>query len=1210
MFCGLRTSSLALMALTAASLLGACSSDDPPSAPPKPRADHPVCVVSADCPAGTHCDLGECVQSCNTEQPCDSSMACSARARCLPPEQPDVEQATPAPPQGVLTVTPKSALLKPGDTELLLHLTSSTGEPVRYRLEASGAHLKVDEPRGSFVGSTDVRVRVDRTAVQGVAADGSVRIVSTIGDTMIDAPLQAGLGGYYHGTMSYQAPLALGSASLAIDLTQRASDVQVRVDPAASTLFPTTAEQPVTGQGRVTEADGVLDFTILQKIDPDVAGARNHFMRPFLRRVRFLLRPGPNAGTVDGTFDEEVTGLFAASVHATGRASFTLVANRAPATFDVAFPSAPPSPVAGEYAAPRDVFGWSGPETKCSEIAALACTLLPSADQQGCKNSPTSALPKIVASASSPLYKALGNHVPYTTLAAACKGAVEARSSADYTPGTASCGMPAPLACSLELLDRNATDPVVSGKAYVDAVSKVVGPSLLVAQEEIANALQMSLHDGLAAERAQYEDANSILHPTVRWLLQPSVLEHLRVMPGPAARGPDDATQPWPAAFALTDLFTTLSTLDAEQSRVTAATAPGSASSGGHIVQQRAVVSYLEALAFAEIINTWREVPSNVAVRYGSALGPLDRGFAAVANGANAFGVPSGYVPFVYSPDQASQGASNFEQTLAQATRTLAVEASFETTFVNEDRLYDLDRSSFQRELGDIATRYDDELRGICGPSFQPPSAGTVDWTKCGADGVGQYALATSRSVAAEDQARVLAARVRARADEMAVSERTLRDVLKLRADEISFRLTTGVAINAISDVQGVLGAVSHGLQVAAQAEFWNAGAPIAEAAVVIVLDTISAGLDSLKRGLQLAIDARSAYTGLNVERLKGVEALQREWIEVHQLAVEAEAASRALVVGVVERRTLLDRAQTVVAERSRALDMANSDPARNPAVRLLRARAALDVLRSRADAQQKLWRAARALSYEINDPLPAAEGAVLGATNARQLVSLSECLRDIFDEYVQAYRAPQTYPTEVSVRKLLGVEGPRVDDVTGQSLSEGEQFRLLLQAQRSGLGAATVEFATTLQEGNGLWSSAVCNDRVATVEAQLVGDFLGDNDARVEVSLLGTGFQRSCGAGDVVPWQFGQRDDTSAIAVSSIQAGVNSFGAAPPNNSLYGQPVARATWRVSIPPASVEPANADVNVLKVDDIILRITHRAPARRPGASPVSSECLSR
>src|SRR5512133_2127501 len=49
------------------------------SAPPARVDASSRCIVSADCPSGTHCDLGECVQTCHSALPCDANLACSRR---------------------------------------------------------------------------------------------------------------------------------------------------------------------------------------------------------------------------------------------------------------------------------------------------------------------------------------------------------------------------------------------------------------------------------------------------------------------------------------------------------------------------------------------------------------------------------------------------------------------------------------------------------------------------------------------------------------------------------------------------------------------------------------------------------------------------------------------------------------------------------------------------------------------------------------------------------------------------------------------------------------------------------------------------------------------------------------------------------------------------------------------------------------------------
>jgi hypothetical protein len=209
------------------------------------------------------------------------------------------------------------------------------------------------------------------------------------------------------------------------------------------------------------------------------------------------------------------------------------------------------------------------------------------------------------------------------------------------------------------------------------------------------------------------------------------------------------------------------------------------------------------------------------------------------------------------------------------------------------------------------------------------------------------------------------------------------------------------------------------------------------------------------------------------------------------------------------------------------------------------------------------------------------------------------------------AYGTPQSYVTQVSVRQMLGITGPRTDAVTGQTLSEGDQFRqiLLRNENLDGKGGVGITFATDLQPGNGLWSTDVCEDRLSGVQAQLVGDFLGDNQAQVNLFLSGSGTMRTCdGTNDVVSWSLDGGNASSSSAFAVIQAGVNTFGNAPPNTSLFGQPVARASWQLVVPGPDDAPSNSDVDLTHIDDIVLNFSHTALPSRSSPVNVDLSCL--
>ena len=92
--------------------------DDGKSAPPSARTSKTLCVLSADCPAGTHCDLGECVQECNEQTPCPEAETCSTRARCLADSEPDQDPVPTKNYAGTVTAEPATALLSDADRKL------------------------------------------------------------------------------------------------------------------------------------------------------------------------------------------------------------------------------------------------------------------------------------------------------------------------------------------------------------------------------------------------------------------------------------------------------------------------------------------------------------------------------------------------------------------------------------------------------------------------------------------------------------------------------------------------------------------------------------------------------------------------------------------------------------------------------------------------------------------------------------------------------------------------------------------------------------------------------------------------------------------------------------------------------------------------------------------------------------------------------------
>ena len=108
---------------------------------------------------------------------------------------------------------------------------------------------------------------------------------------------------------------------------------------------------------------------------------------------------------------------------------------------------------------------------------------------------------------------------------------------------------------------------------------------------------------------------------------------------------------------------------------------------------------------------------------------------------------------------------------------------------------------------------------------------------------------------------------------------------------------------------------------------------------------------------------------------------------------------------------------------------------------------------------------------------------------------------------------------------------------------------------------------------------------------------------------MSGAAVMRSCGSSDLQVWALGSGSNSSGDAFAVIQAGVNTFGSAQGNGSLYGQSVARASWRLVIPGADAAPSNSDLDLAKLEDIVLEIEHEARPRHERPLSVDLSCLA-
>lgn len=1162
---------------------------DPPAAA-APATSEPgasLCVFSADCPSGTHCDLGECLADCAAASHCTAPFVCSPRGRCLPEGAPDEDPAPVARKAGVVRGEALPAVLSDRDDRLTIALSADTTDTVRYRVLLDAPYLTTNELRGEFSRDAKLELLVDRSFLSGSDHAGSVRILTTLGDVVISVPIQVGLTGTYHGSLSYEAgagataALSLGRSDVALVVAGNAQgDVTARVESGSSLLFPSVDGVDVSGRGTF-EASSGIDLTLKQVLPATFGGDANPFRREVGRQLHFHLTPGER-GSLDGTFEESFFGLFTSPVVLTGAAHFDRQAGsvaseqvRTPA--DVVMPAG-----AGERPVVSDVFpGWDDQCLEdCPDDKAAGCAAL------------------IDSVYHRPLERALAGKLPDKTdpigdIAETCRGELALTAPTD----TVHCAAVPKLACALEQIELRGlgTD---ADSVYATLFAHTLDPALFVAQDDVVQALRSSFANGFGAEARNLSDAHARLVPPLRWLLSAPLLERLRRSTA-VVRTPGVEPAPFVALRSLVRALYVSSTIDAELARLEAGTETRKHDDLVAGAQAKAVMTLLEAAAVGGVVDAWGDAPEGVASEFSDVLTTMDQGFATLVQGALSFGVPEGFIPNVYEP---GRKPTNFEQKMDLIQPVLDQALADEQAFLAAKRDFEQSAEALDQELENVRAGYDTQILKLCGDGFDLDEA---DFSACGAASAGEVGLAGVRLDEARARVESSDSRMGGMRDRIAIEWDRLTQVKEVREGTIQFTEQTGEALSAITMAEGALNAAEKMLDMASQASIVNAGAPAAAVPVVGMMEAAKTALATERQELQTAQEVRIQADNAKVEVINGMAVIKGLMIDMAQLRVEMRQDVLAVLEARVDILNSVATARRLVSERTRALARIGKNSTRDASYRLLEERAAVRAIRSRAAAQKELYLAGRALEYELNVPFRWALGAAaLNVFNAEEGSTLKNCLGAIYDSGRTAVGQANAYSTDFSLRKLLGVRATITDPITGQSIDEGEQFRriLLRNDNIDGNGGVGIEFSSNLGSGNGLWPTTMCDDRISNVEAQLVGNFIGDNQAEVDLHLDGGGVLRDCDSGDIVSWS------TSGNAV--IQAGVNSFGSAPsPNESLHGLSVASAKWKLTIPGPDAAPANADLDVRQLEDVVLRVRHAARPVRPAKLPISTDCFA-
>jgi len=667
------------------------------------------------------------------------------------------------------------------------------------------------------------------------------------------------------------------------------------------------------------------------------------------------------------------------------------------------------------------------------------------------------------------------------------------------------------------------------------------------------------------------------------------------------------------------------------------------------VIERAYASAYIESMAMNRFLGDLRQnaparerdqidVERERAQRvYSSALLEMRDVYQGISDNLTLFGLPPDYIPF---PALGPSDTNAFEVLLQRAQEKLRVASDKEERALEQNRAYETDRASFERELTQVKNNYEDRLAQICG-TFEtadgrvlPAIAKYAELSPetnlmgnpCGFVGNGEiFQAAGSVEVARLDLQRVVrtADGVNAR---IAIEEERVRQVcgnvnftlarqignqqatfdLNERIRGARARMRNSAAIEEGAKI------VADGIQAAAQSGF-AAGLAIygsvlkTQAFMLKVSETEIAQnqIDEAERGmedLRLAemrtdaaaqcgqdrnrdgIDDRGPNAPAGRVQIDSAATIKNLALELETNAVDALKASYEIKLRVSEILRLKNEATRLANEQTEAEQLAiNVEAARNdPNTRIYKNDAILSADRTFRAALVDAYKATRVFEYYTSQSYAHLNDLFLVRLVARGDITLENYLADLtdaFHEFEETYGNPDTRVAVLSAKDdLLSI--PRLDD-EGRPLSGMERTRRFREAITDtrlldASGYLSMPFGTSIAS----LSPLTRDHKVLYVEATLDGAGLGDAVGRLYLRQSGTGAVRGVGDGTTY-YRFPER---TAVINPSFNAQKVFAPETYRNERLRDRPFVNSNWELLLNQRD-EQVNQDIDLNSLDDM-------------------------
>ncbi len=657
------------------------------------------------------------------------------------------------------------------------------------------------------------------------------------------------------------------------------------------------------------------------------------------------------------------------------------------------------------------------------------------------------------------------------------------------------------------------------------------------------------------------------------------------------------------------------------------------------LVVERAYTSaYLESIILSRLMLKVVDVASpsdkaqiekeveNAQRIYRMALLDMRNVYTDIVDNLTFFGFDPDYIPF---PALNPLDTNAFTAVMARALRKLEIAAEKEIIALADDRAFETDSALFQAELASLADEYETELGNICGTFAVNEGGDTVIYPAipdyahlhakasllgdpCGLMGNGELhgaivelevakldfesiklaqknlkeQIADLNAQLAEQCGRIhefknfyigmqqgiIAAQTAVNALDAAIN---ITDRwLGYTTDLIDYAgCTVGVATDcptkaAVATTFGTIAAIGHTV------------ATIAEIAKVPLQTTIA----ELEQGIAYE-EIEQECEALTIDTKYAVKDLVRQATELHLETIKVQYGVQ-LAASQVEK--LRHDATSLMAGQADATELLiNVEAARNdPNVRIYRNDAILNADRTFQAAVREAYKATKVYEYYTSQSYAALDKLFLVRMVAHGDYSLESYLAELeeaFIEFEELYGLPDTRVQVISLRDdVLAI--PRLGP---DSTAYSEEQRTALLRQRiqdvtllDPRGYIVMPFSTSLDR----LSPLTRNHKILYLEAEVIGDDVGDQLGRIYVQQRGTGVVRRVD-GDKSFYSFPER----TAVVDTFFNGERAFSdAVYRNERLRDRPVVNTGWELVFNQKD-EFVNDDILLSSLSDVRLYV---------------------